>query len=335
MPIPIRAAILDDERGSIETLQALLARDCPEVDLVATFEYPDVALQELPALAPDLLFLDVEMDDLNGFDVLDALPPDWKGEVVFVTAYPAYAARSYEYAALDYLVKPVKSERLQAAVALFQARRGERDFPARRKVFLGNRDKNLLEQSIVVEGQVHEEAVQMVFKPLKADHNLFTHRQVSLKEQATDQPQQHKVHIGVFCAEEPPRTLIVKTVEKHHVIPLSQILYLAADGAYTWIFLLGGKNIYASKKIGDFATLLTGNRMPFFKIHKSYIVGKQHIIGYKTVPAEHKFATAAQPDRLIGAASEKDPRWVVELPGNKALPIARRNKADFKRWMGE
>jgi len=109
----IRAAIVDDEALARERIRTLL-KERPEIDVVAECSGGRDALEALADHPPDLLFLDVQMPDLNGFEVLDSL--ERLPAVVFVTAYDEYALRAFDVHALDYLLKPIDPERFQRAV---------------------------------------------------------------------------------------------------------------------------------------------------------------------------------------------------------------------------
>ena len=114
----MRALLLDDEAPAQSVLLHLLAAYCPEVTVVAHADDSVLGLELIRAHRPDLLFLDIEMPRLNGFEVLRALGPDAdRLHVVVVTAYNQYAIRAIRFAALDYLLKPVDPDELTAAVA--------------------------------------------------------------------------------------------------------------------------------------------------------------------------------------------------------------------------
>ncbi len=123
--MPLRSLIVDDEAPARSRLRRLLA---PFVDAGRLAE-PDEAADGVEALETmqdaavpyDLVFLDVRMPELDGFDVLDRLRPDHRPAVVFTTAYDEYALRAFEASAVDYLLKPVDAERLAAAVARAEA----------------------------------------------------------------------------------------------------------------------------------------------------------------------------------------------------------------------
>ncbi len=114
-----KAVILDDELHSIETLQWKLHHYCKEVEVVATFDDPVKAIDYLRREPPNLLFLDIEMPMLNGFDVLEELGNDIQFEVIFTTAYDQFGIQAIRCSALDYLLKPVQNKELQRAIARF------------------------------------------------------------------------------------------------------------------------------------------------------------------------------------------------------------------------
>jgi two-component system LytT family response regulator len=116
----LRAFVIDDEPLAREGLELRLeALDAVEVD--GSFGRARAALDALRADPPDLLFLDVQMPGLDGFEMLDELAPSERPVVIFVTAYDEYAVRAFEERAVDYLLKPVEAGRLADAVE--QARR--------------------------------------------------------------------------------------------------------------------------------------------------------------------------------------------------------------------
>jgi len=115
----IRAVIVDDEKHASETLVWELERACPQVEIVAIFNAPLDALAQLPELNPDLLFLDVEMPKLNGFELLQKLG-DIEFGVIFTTAYDQFALKAIKYSAVDYILKPVDQEELKKAVGKFE-----------------------------------------------------------------------------------------------------------------------------------------------------------------------------------------------------------------------
>jgi len=107
----LRTVLIDDEPDSIKLMRINLERNFPEVSIVGTFTSSTQALEQLPALLPDLIFLDIEMPVINGFELLEQLPL-LNFSVVFVTAYNQFAIKAFRFNALDYLVKPVAKDDL-------------------------------------------------------------------------------------------------------------------------------------------------------------------------------------------------------------------------------
>lgn len=109
----MRAVIVDDERLARNELRRLLAAH-RDIDIVGEAAHAEEARTRIAELAPDLLFLDIEMPGENAFELLASL--DSAPAVIFTTAFDAHAVRAFEVSALDYLLKPVAPDRLAAAV---------------------------------------------------------------------------------------------------------------------------------------------------------------------------------------------------------------------------
>lgn len=112
---PLRVLMVDDERAARVRLRRLLEAE-PGVLIVSECAEGTAAVEAAELLRPDLLLLDVQMPGLDGFGVLEALPPDYTPAVVFVTAFDAHAVRAFEACAVDYLLKPVAPARLSRAL---------------------------------------------------------------------------------------------------------------------------------------------------------------------------------------------------------------------------
>lgn len=118
----LRTIIVEDEKNNRETLRSLLAEFCPEVELCGMAASVDEALPLVRSLRPDLLFLDIELQTGTGFDLLAQLGTiDF--ELVFTTAFEQYAIKAIKFSSLDYLLKPIDLEELQAAVAKAEQRK--------------------------------------------------------------------------------------------------------------------------------------------------------------------------------------------------------------------
>ncbi|CAH0147709.1 Transcriptional regulatory protein YpdB [Massilia sp. Bi118] len=115
----MRALIVDDERLARNELRRLLAAH-PALEVVGEAANPIEARAAIEALAPDLVFLDVQMPGGSGFDLLASL--DAAPAVIFTTAFDQYALRAFDVSALDYLLKPIEPARLAHALRKFEAR---------------------------------------------------------------------------------------------------------------------------------------------------------------------------------------------------------------------
>ena len=115
-PTKIRTIVVDDEPLARSNVTALLRRD-PEIEIIAEAGSGAESLQQIRAQHPDLVFLDVQMPECDGFDVLEMLGSDLPPAIVFVTAFDQYALRAFEAGALDYLLKPFDNARFEVALA--------------------------------------------------------------------------------------------------------------------------------------------------------------------------------------------------------------------------
>ncbi|HEY5909022.1 MAG TPA: LytTR family DNA-binding domain-containing protein [Verrucomicrobiae bacterium] len=111
----IRALIVDDEPLARQRVRGLLGRE-PDVEIIGESEDGFEAVDQIQATKPDLVFLDVQMPDRDGFEVLRRVPQALLPVVIFTTAYDQHALRAFEVNALDYLLKPFKPTRFKQAV---------------------------------------------------------------------------------------------------------------------------------------------------------------------------------------------------------------------------
>ncbi len=112
----IKAILVDDEKGAIETLSGMLNMFCSNVQVIGKAYSVIEARVLIKELSPDLVFLDVNMPFENGFDLLQSLD-DYNFHVIFTTAYNNYALKAIKFGALDYLLKPIDFKELEKAVA--------------------------------------------------------------------------------------------------------------------------------------------------------------------------------------------------------------------------
>lgn len=129
----IKAVIIDDEPEAVRGLESLLKLFCPEVEVLGKADSVKKGIQEIIKLKPELVFLDIELKDGLGFDVLDQLP-ERKFATIFVTAFDHYAIKALRLNAMDYLLKPVDPDELIASVSRIK----KDEFPDYSNLIAGN-----------------------------------------------------------------------------------------------------------------------------------------------------------------------------------------------------
>lgn len=118
----IKCVLVDDETNALEMMEWLLKTYCPQVEIVAMCNTAEKGIEAIVALKPDVVFLDIEMPRMNGFDMLERVK-NLSFEVVFCTAYDQFAIKAFKYAALHYLLKPVDPEDLKATIRRVEEKR--------------------------------------------------------------------------------------------------------------------------------------------------------------------------------------------------------------------
>ena len=117
----MKAILVDDEPDGVKALQMMLGRHCPSVDIAAVCNNADTAKQQIEAIKPDVVFLDIQMPGKSGIEMIGELP-EKKFEIIFVTAHNEYMLQALQYSAADYLLKPVDEDRLAEAVQRVEKR---------------------------------------------------------------------------------------------------------------------------------------------------------------------------------------------------------------------
>lgn len=117
-----KCVIIDDERNSSELLELQLSRYCSEtLKVVGVSNSPEEGIELVQKLKPNLLFLDIQMPAMNGFEFLERINPI-EFDVIFITAHDEYAVKAFKYNALEYLLKPTDINELKSAVGRFEAK---------------------------------------------------------------------------------------------------------------------------------------------------------------------------------------------------------------------
>lgn len=118
----IRCILIDDESDSLEVMEWMLKTYCPQVKIEAVCNSAEKGIAEINRLKPDLIFLDIEMPNMNGFDMLEQFD-ELFFDIVFVTAYDQFAIKAFRYSALNYLLKPVGEDDLIETIQRIEKRK--------------------------------------------------------------------------------------------------------------------------------------------------------------------------------------------------------------------
>ncbi len=140
----VKALIIDDESRASNLLRMTMERDFGGKFIIETAQGPEEGLRKIVSFNPELLFLDIEMPLMSGFDLL-AASPNLNFKVIFTTAYDQYAIRAIRYNALDYLLKPISSRELAEAVDRFLKQRNDNKdvYEKQLENFVSRKDKSL------------------------------------------------------------------------------------------------------------------------------------------------------------------------------------------------
>ena len=133
----IKTVIIDDEATARETLQLMLAMYAPDISIIGEAEGVKSGIETIHKLKPDLVFLDIQMNDGTGFDLLSNFP-NTEFKVIFVTAFEEYALKAFKFSALDYLVKPITPDDLINASKKIESNFNENGLNTQLKVFEAN-----------------------------------------------------------------------------------------------------------------------------------------------------------------------------------------------------
>jgi two-component system LytT family response regulator len=156
----LTALIVDDEPPARRGLRMLLAED-PDIAVIREAQNGREAITAIRDLQPGIVFLDVQMPEIDGFAVVEAVGPELLPAVIFVTAHDSYAIRAFEINAVDYLLKPVTAARFRQAVA-----RAKADLNARQPEYSARRVLSLLETIGSPQKRVKRLAVRSTGKTL-------------------------------------------------------------------------------------------------------------------------------------------------------------------------
>lgn len=145
----IKAIIIDDEQHCIDRLEALLKPYSNTITIIGSYLTVDTGVQGIESLSPDVVFLDVQIHEQTGFDVLKAVK-QLNFEVIFTTAFEMYAVQAFKFSAIDYLLKPIDADDFRLAIDKLSQKIEAKDFSKKVKVLLDNISKNDVQKKITI-----------------------------------------------------------------------------------------------------------------------------------------------------------------------------------------
>ena len=156
----IRSVIIDDEQHCVRALSSDLQHHCPSIEIVATCNSAKEGIMTIRKSNPDLVFLDVEMPWMNGFEMLEILK-DVNFSIIFTTAHGEFAAKAFRISAIDYLLKPIDADDLKVAVQKVERKMDEGSSLRHITNLLRNIRQPLEEQKIALPQREGYEFVQV------------------------------------------------------------------------------------------------------------------------------------------------------------------------------
>lgn len=241
----IRALVADDEPLARDGLAAMLEAD-PEIELVATCADGMSAIQSIRRLRPELAFLDVQMPKRDGFQVLAELAPADRPVVVFATAFDQHAIRAFEFAAIDYLLKPFSDARFATAL-----QRAKAEIRKAQTTELDQRVEQLLHYVRELAGEpVHASSAPSV------------------------------VPLGDGAGAEYAERIVLKTGADLHFIKTQDVVWIEAQGDFVKVHLTGQAQL-VRETLQAIEQKLEPRK--FVRIHRSFIVNLEHV--RKVTPA--------------------------------------------------
>lgn len=239
----INAVIVEDEKKSREVLEALVKANCPEVNLVGSADSVASGVDLIRKTNPRLVFLDIEMADGSGFDLLEQVP-NTGFEVIFTTASDAHALRAIKYSAIDYLLKPIDADELKAAVEKIKTRQSVNENLENLKFLLQNfrRPNEQYTKITLPTGNAYEIVNVKDIIRCEADGSYTSFFLENKKKLLVSASLKHYEDLL------PPDDFI--RVHHHHLINMSHVVrFLKTDGGYA--VMSDGTQIEISRRKKD------------------------------------------------------------------------------------
>ncbi|WP_309640230.1 LytTR family DNA-binding domain-containing protein [Flavobacterium sp.] len=146
----MKVLIIEDEDQSISALKSEIAMHCKSLDIVGVAKSVKEGIEKIKLLQPQLVFLDIQLSDGLGFEILNHFKDGLFFHVIFTTAYSQYAIKAIKFSALDYLLKPIDSEELMQAVNK-ATKVSEKESTAKIQNFIHNQNESQIQKKIVLQ----------------------------------------------------------------------------------------------------------------------------------------------------------------------------------------
>lgn len=240
----IKAIIVDDEINARENLSFLLNNYCSQVKINGSAESVSEAIELIQSTQPELVFLDIEIGEGSGFDVLEAIK-NTPIEVIFTTAFNHYAIKAFKFSAIDYLLKPIDIEELKEAVQRAEERVKGNKLNNRLDFLLNNlgdnKDKKLRKIGLPIQGGIQFFALDEIIR-LQSQSNYTTFYLTRNREFLISKTL--KEYDEMLCDHGFVR------IHQSHLVNIDHVAqYQKADGGY--LILSDGSNVPLSKNYRD------------------------------------------------------------------------------------
>ncbi len=243
----IKALIIDDESDARSTLLSFLKSTCPHVNVVGEASGVQEGYKQIHLLEPDLIFLDIQMDDGTGFDLLEKVKnPEFF--VIFTTAFDNHAVKAFKYAAVDYLLKPIDPDELLEAVSKVRKKQSSNQ---KRIDHLMEVRHSGVQDRIALSSQDSYTLVRFdQIMRLESDSN-YTHFHLTSKEKITV-PKSLKEFEDIL-----PTNIFFRTHQSHIINVTYVKKFIKEDGGY--VLMEDGTEIMVARRRKDeFIKMLTG-----------------------------------------------------------------------------
>jgi two-component system, LytTR family, response regulator len=243
----VKAIIIDDEEDARSTLRAFVKQYCPQVEVIAEADGVQEGYRAVMANEPDLVFLDIQMDDGTGFHLLEKIRAP-RFNVIFTTAYDEYAIKAFKYSAIDYLLKPIDPDELIEAVS--KLKKDNEGNEPRIQNLIKNRDEKEMDR-LTLSSQEGLTFVKLDnIMRLESDSN-YTHFFLTTKEKITV-PKSLKEYELIL-----PESKFFRT-HQSHIVNLNYVKkYMREDGGYV-LMEDGSEVLVARRRKEEFISVLTG-----------------------------------------------------------------------------